>query len=128
MSVRTATFIKELLFALLLKACMEALGMEDGRIPDSAISASSLFYWGSLPSLVRLNSPFAWVAANNDPQPWVQVDLGKDAMIKKIATKGRRGAYWWVRTYTLSSRANGETDWLTYKENEDVKASPFFVI
>ena len=102
--------------------------MEDGRIPDSAISASSFFYWVSLPSLVHLNSPSAWVAANNDPQPWVQVDLGKDAMIKKIATQGRRGAYWWVRTYTLSSRANGETDWLTYKENEDVKASPFFGI
>ena len=128
MSVRTATFIKELLFALLLKACMEALGMEDGRIPDSAISASSFLHGGSLPSMVRLNSTFSWIAADNDPQPWVQVDLGKDAMIKKIATQGRRGAYWWVRTYTLSSRANGETDWLTYKENEDVKASPFFGI
>ena len=128
MSVRTATFIKELLFALLLKACMEALGMEDGRIPDSAISASSFLHGGSLPSMVRLNSTFSWIAADNDSQPWVQVDLGKDAMIKKIATQGRRGAYWWVRTYTLSSRANGETDWLTYKENEDVKASPFFGI
>ena len=113
MSVRTTTFIKDLLFALLLKACMEALGMEDGRIPDSAISASSFYSEGT---------------HSNDPQPWVQVDLGKDAMIKKIATQGRRGAYWWVRTYTLSSRANGETDWLTYKENEDVKASPFFGI
>ena len=128
MSARTATFIKELLFALLLKACMEALGMEDGRIPDSAISASSFLHGGSLPSMVRLNSTFSWIAADNDSQPWVQVDLGKDAMIKKIATQGRRGAYWWVRTYTLSSRANGETDWLTYKENEDVKASPFFGI
>ena len=126
MSVRTATIIKELLFALLLKACMEALGMEDGRIPDSAISASSFLHGGSLPSMVRLNSTFSWIAADNDSQPWVQVDLGKDAMIKKIATQGRRGAYWWVRTYTLSSRANGENDWLTYKENEDVKASPFF--
>ena len=126
MSVRIATFIKELLFALLLKACMEALGMEDGRIPDSAISASSFLHGGSLPSMVRLNSTFSWIAADNDSQPWVQVDLGKDAMIKKIATQGRRGAYWWVRTYTLSSRANGENDWLTYKENEDVKASPFF--
>ena len=128
MSVRIATFIKELLFALLLKACMEALGMEDGRIPDSAISASSFLHGGSLPSMVRLNSTFSWIAADNDSQPWVQVDLGKDAMIKKIATQGRRGAYWWVRTYTLSSRANGETDWLTYKENEDVKVSPFFGI
>ena len=86
MSVRTTTFIKDLLFALLLKACMEALGMEDGRIPDSTISASSFYSEGTHSNQVRLNSPSAWVAANNDPQPWVQVDLGKDAMIKKIAT------------------------------------------
>ena len=45
--------------------------MEDGRIPDSAISASSFYSEGT---------------HSNDPQPWVQVDLGKDAMIKKIAT------------------------------------------
>ena len=128
MSVRTATFIKELLFALLLKACMEALGMEDGRIPDSAISASSFVSEGVHPRLVRLNSLSAWVAAHNDSKPWLQVDLGKDAMIKKIATQGKRGAYQWVKTYTLSSRANGETDWLMYKENEDVKASPLLRI
>ena len=107
---------------------MEALGMEDKRIPDSAISASSFYSEGTHSNLVRLNSPSAWVAVNNDPQPWVQVDLGKDAMIKKIATQGRRGAHQWVKTYMLSSRVNGENDWLMYKENEDVKASPLFGI
>ena len=128
MSERIATFIKELLLALLLKACMEALGMEDGRIPDSAINASSFVGEGSHPRLVRLNSPSAWVAAHNDPKSWLQVDLGKDAMIKKIATQGKSGAHHWVKTYTLSSRANGETDWVTYTENEDVKVSPLFGI
>ena len=53
MSVRRATFIKELLFALLLKACMEVLGMEDGRIPDSAISASSFYSEGTHSNQVR---------------------------------------------------------------------------
>ena len=107
---------------------MEALGMEDGRIPDSAISASSFVNEGTHPRLVRLNSPSGWVADHHDPKPWLQVDLGKDAVIKKIATQGKRGVYHWVKTYTLSSRANEETDWSTYKENEDVKASPLFGI
>ena len=102
--------------------------MEDGRIPDSAISASSFVNEGTHPRLVRLNPPSGWVADHHDPKPWLQVDLGKDAVIKKIATQGKRGVYHWVKTYTLSSRANEETDWLTYKENEDVKASPLFGI
>ena len=128
MSVRIASFVKELLLVLLLKACMEALGMEDGRIPDSAISASSFVNEGTHPRLIRLNSPSGWVADHHDPQPWLQVDLRKDAVIKKIATQGKRGSFQWVKTYTLSSRANEETDWLTYRENEDVKASPLFGI
>ena len=45
------------------------------------------------------------------------------AVIKKIATQGKLGAYQWVGTYTLSSRANGDTDWVTYKENDDEKVS-----
>ena len=98
---------------------MEALGLEDKIIPDSSITASS----GAQPSLFRLNSPSAWVADHSDPEPWIQVDLGKDAVIKKIATQGKLGAYQWVRTYTLSSRANGDTDWMAYKENDDVKVS-----
>ena len=128
MSVIIASFITELLLALLLKACIEALGMEDGRIPDSAISASSFVNEDTHPRLVRLNSPSAWVAAYNELKSWVQVDLGRDAIIKKIATQGKHGSYHWVKTYTLSSRANEETDWLTYRENEDVKASPLFGI
>ena len=108
---------------------MQALGMEDRRIPDSSINASSSLHWGLHPSLVRLNSNDSWMAAYNDTKPWLQIDLGKDVVIKKIATQGRpNNRSMWVKTYTLSSRANEETDWLAYRENEDVKASPFFGI
>ena len=103
--------------------------MEDRRIPDSAINASSFLHEGLRPSLVRLNSRYSWMAAYNDTKPWLQIDLGRDAVIKKIATQGRPGNHsLWVKTYTLSSRANGETDWLTYRENVDVKASHLFGI
>ena len=83
MSVIVASFITELLLALLLKACMEALGMKDGRIPDSAINASSFVRWVTHPRRVRLNSTSGWIVDYNDTKPWVQFDLGKDAVIKK---------------------------------------------
>ena len=103
--------------------------MEDRRIPDSSINASSFLHRGLRPSLVRLNSNYSWMAAYNDTKPWLQIDLGRDVVIRKIATQGRPGNHsMWVKTYTLSSRANEETDWLAYRENEDVKASPFFGI
>ena len=84
--------------------------MEDRRIPDSAISASSFVNEGTHPRLVRLNSPSGWVADHHDPKPWLQVDLGKDAVIKKIATQGKRGSFQWVKTYTLSSRREQRRD------------------
>ncbi|XP_022809819.1 retinoschisin-like [Stylophora pistillata] len=85
------------------------------------INASSFVKEGAEPSRVRLNSPSAWVADHSYPGPWLQIDLAKDAVVKKIATQGKRGAYHWVKTYTFLSRAEGETDWVTYKENDEVK-------
>ncbi|XP_022777974.1 lactadherin-like [Stylophora pistillata] len=101
--------------------CKEALGLEDGRIPDSAFSASSVERHDTSPPRVRLNSDTAWSARTDDNMPWVQVDLGKDAMIKKIATQGRRGSYKYTKTYTISSRADGETDFVMYREDNVVK-------
>ncbi|XP_022809820.1 contactin-associated protein-like 5 [Stylophora pistillata] len=96
------------------KVCIqEALGLED--------SASSVENGNTPAHLLRLNSAKAWSASTSDNEPWVQVDLGKDVVIKKIATQGKKGAYQYTTTYTLSSLANGKTDWVTYKENNAVK-------
>lgn len=100
------------------KVCIqEALGLEDGRIPDSAFTASSIENGYTPAHLVRLNSVKAWSASIHDNEPWVQVDLGRDAVIKKIATQGKNGAGQFTKTYVLSSRAEGEIDWVIYKEN-----------
>ena len=101
----------------------EALGLEDGRIPDSAFNASSIENQNTLPHLVRLNSATAWSASTSDKEPWVQVDLGKDVVIRKIATQGKHDAYQHTKTYMLSSRADGETDWVLYKEDNVEKVS-----
>lgn len=101
----------------------EALGLEDGRIPDSAFSASSVERPDTAPERLRLNSATAWSASTSDKEPWVQVDLGKDVVIRKIATQGKRGAGQHTKTYMLSSRADGETDWVMYKEDNVEKVS-----
>ena len=44
-------------------------------------------------------------------------------VIRKIATQGKRGAGQHTKTYMLSSRADGETDWVMYNEDNVEKVS-----
>ncbi|KAL9978372.1 hypothetical protein ACROYT_G015875 [Oculina patagonica] len=103
------------------KACDKALGLENGKIPDAAITASSYFTHNSQlsPKFVRLNSPSAWSIADDHPGPhWLQVDLGRAVAIKGVATQGRRidNHAQWVTSYTVSSSLNG-SDWVMYTED-----------
>ncbi|XP_022792491.1 lactadherin-like [Stylophora pistillata] len=100
-----------------LKACKEALGLEDGRIPDQTFTASTVETNETPPHRLCLNSAKAWSARTDDKKPWLQVDLRKDAMIKKIATQGKRGIHQHTKTYMVSSRADGEVDFVRYKED-----------
>ena len=49
---------------------------------------------------------------------YFQVDFGKIANVKSIATQGRNSAYHfqWVKSYQLSYSKNGNT-WLQYRED-----------
>jgi len=96
--------------------------MEDGKIPASAITASSS-YFNLKPNLARLNSPSAWVVGRQG-QHWLQVDLGRIMAVKMIASQGRPIASHsqWVTSYKISSRVDG-FDWVTYMENNAVKVS-----
>ena len=64
----------------------EGLGVEDGRIPDSSLTSSSIFGSGHEAYRGRLNavavagvsygewvSAGAWVASNNDNNKWLKV-------------------------------------------------------
>ncbi|XP_078346313.1 uncharacterized protein LOC144631689 isoform X2 [Oculina patagonica] len=95
--------------------CASALGMENGKIPDSAIVASSRYnqWWG--PELARLNKKpegsfqGGWISQYQDAYQYLQIDLGKVTKVTRLATQGRYDAGWWTKTYTLDYSVDGGT-------------------
>ncbi|KAG7219771.1 hypothetical protein INR49_011505 [Caranx melampygus] len=71
--------------------CRYALGMEDGRIADDDITASSQWYETTGPQYARLNreeGDGAWCPEPADSQ-YLQVDLGRLTFLTVVGTQGR---------------------------------------
>ena len=87
--------------------------MEDGRLPDVALTASSIYHTNYAAYQGRLNSMRSgakfgsWIAKHNNKHQWFQVDLGNRAIIIKCATQGRYDANQWVSSYTIRYGMNG---------------------
>ena len=60
---------------------VKALGMEDGRIPDSRIKAA---YFQSPPKNARFNGP-GWVTSIH---VWLLIDLAKEYLLMSVETQG----------------------------------------
>ncbi|XP_030837360.1 lactadherin-like [Strongylocentrotus purpuratus] len=95
------------------------LGVEDGRIPDSSLTSSSIASSGHEAYRGRLNgvsvprgsggwiSAGAWVAALYDNNKWLKVDLGEDTLVTGVITQGRTGTNQRVTSFQISySRDN----------------------
>jgi hypothetical protein len=104
----------------------KALGMESGKIPDSAITASSFYSSNHKPSNGRLNKDIgycAWTTTRGGRvDSWFQVDLGKLATVTGIATQGSCKANEWTTSYSLSYSTNGQS-WTAYKSAGITKVS-----
>ncbi|XP_028411974.1 EGF-like repeat and discoidin I-like domain-containing protein 3 [Dendronephthya gigantea] len=91
----------------------EALGMEDGSILDSQITASSNFDINHREANGRLNfiphsgRTGAWSAWSNDLNQWLQVNFQRLTLIAGISTQGRVDHYQFVRSYTISFSKTG---------------------
>ena len=109
------------------------LGMESRAIPNSAVTASST--WEELtayrPWQARLNnaengqtSSGSWSAKENKVGEWLQIDLGKETVVTKIATQGRPNDYalQWVSSYKIMLSLNG-TNWNAYRSDGSEKVS-----
>ena len=97
--------------------------MENGKIPASALTASTYHSPSYSPNRGRLNSQTSWsVSDQPGPQSWLQVDLGRIMAVKKVATQGRRDYPNWVTSYKISFTVDG-IDWVLYAENGIVKVS-----
>ena len=106
------------------KKCDKPLGVEDGRIPDTAITSSSDVDYRHRASNGRLNfeprndRTGAWSARKNDVHQWLQVDFAQAMAIKRVSTQGRSDDTQWVRSYTLSYSQDGVFQFLSFRNNQ----------
>ena len=109
-----------------LRPCVEALGMYNGLISDSSITASSSFSYNAAPELGRLHHLMSgsgthgvWMPATNNKFQWLQVDMGNWTRVTGVATQGRQNTNQWVKSYSLST-SDGEF-FEFFKTNSGVK-------
>ena len=88
--------------------CADDLGMENNRISDNQISASSVrgpnhkANQGRLHYTANGGKRGAWSAKKNDENQWLQIDLGGlYATVTAVATQGRHDEDEWVTEYML---------------------------
>ena len=93
--------------------CDMPLGLEDGRVPDPLIRASSFYNYYCGPFNARLNrrrygrQGGAWCAKRRDRRQWLQVDFGALSTVSGVATQGRQNSAQWVTSYYVSYSRNG---------------------
>ena len=91
----------------LIGACGAALGLEDGRIPQKAMTATSMWDRRHGPYRARLNilnrgGTGAWSSRYNNVLQWLQIYLGYVTKVVACATQGRYDANQWVKKYEIS--------------------------
>ncbi|CAH3028552.1 unnamed protein product, partial [Porites evermanni] len=109
-------------FALFLD-CNIGLGMISGGIRDPQITASSSYSMWTQPSAGRLwnnmrlheSTLGGWCAMEEDDDPYLQIDLGKQKVITAVATQGLNNPQGnWVERYSLNYSCDG-INWKTYQ-------------
>ena len=89
-------------------------------VPDSSFSATSEYGPRYEAFNGRLNGTHAWApSGNNNPNDYLQIDLGYEFIICAVATQGNAkvpGANEWTTKYKIQLSLDG-TIFVTYKEN-----------
>ena len=110
----------------LSSVCVARLGMEDGRIPNSQITASSVHDNRHHQTNARLNhhadnvTKGAWSAGvYNNLTQWIQVDLGVAQMVSGVMLQGREEEDQWVTRYKVQHGYHDMFAMPEYPEFED---------
>ncbi len=85
--------------------CLDALGMQSERIPNSAITASTGSHSainGRLHFLSRSGRVGGWVARQHDENQFLQVNFGDWRKVTRVAIQGRQDFDQWVKSFSLS--------------------------
>ena len=119
-------------FVFLVTECAAPLGMENGTIQDSDITASSANNNNTGPEKARLHMKeetgdgyiAGWTIRNSDEEKWIEIDLKKVMKVTKIATQGgyfyKHSMYYyrWVTSFSLSYRVDDKPDYHDYQNNK----------
>ncbi|XP_076014518.1 uncharacterized protein LOC143007034 [Genypterus blacodes] len=88
------------------KVCLHGLGVEDGNITDSQLSASSSL--GSFtPSKARLKGNSCWMPSTSATSQWIQVNLGQARKVTGIVIQGCPQNDHWVTKFKIQHSMNG---------------------
>ena len=106
--------------------CAEPLGIESGKIPSSAMTSSSDYNQYCQADRGRLNEVIegsyygGWSpsTSNANRGQFLQIDLGQNVKVTRIATQGRYNVGWWTKTYTLSYRIQGGSTFDSYNNGQ----------
>ena len=96
-----------------MPVCQIQLGMQNGKLPNSALSASSQLnaYAGAENARLHFCKESgrygAWVAQKNDHSQYYQVDFGVETQVTRIETQGRQDNLQYIKTYTLRYSTDG---------------------
>ncbi|XP_041460982.1 coagulation factor VIII-like [Lytechinus variegatus] len=110
----------------------EKLGVEDGRIANESITASSLADPDQGASYARLNldaipdvTPGAWLPNATEQNPWIKIDLMTNHVVTGVITQGRGHPSYphWTTSFTLSFSA----DDITWQEWEECGVTRVFM-
>ena len=94
--------------------CLEALGLESGKVNDSQLSASDNFPNFSS-SKGRLNNEEAWCARRK--KQYLQIDLLEVRHVSALATQGYKGTFPnYVKTYEITYSYDG-VEWFHYEDD-----------
>ncbi|XP_077862596.1 protocadherin Fat 4-like [Saccoglossus kowalevskii] len=94
----------------------EPLGLENGDITDSQITASSYYSESYVPWNARLNGmTTSWTAKFNDYNQWIEVDIGRIREITGFITQGGYDSNQWVTQYHVSY-SEDDNAWTYYKD------------
>lgn len=102
----------EIVYSCEQKVCLHGLGVEDGNITDSQLTASSSDGHFT-PNKARLNGDSCWVPSGSATSSWIQVNLGETRKVTGIIIQGCPQNDYWLTKFKLRHSMDGAT-WTDY--------------
>ncbi|XP_066502466.1 lymphocyte antigen 75, partial [Hoplias malabaricus] len=102
----------EVIYSCEQDVCVRGLGMEDGNITDSMLSASSNIN-GKEPTQARLNGDSCWMPSGSALNSWIQVNLTETKKITGVVIQGCPLTDHWVTKFKVQTSVDGQS-WRDY--------------